>query len=142
MWSWDFGDGNSSFDQNPTHTYAAPGEYEVELVALGSNWCGDTLTQLVEVFQCTSSVIEADDAEYISIYPNPASDLVVIRSEGEPMKQINLMDASGKLVRSSTLLTGNSHSFTVPVNKLAAGFYHLVVTLDSGVLIHQRLVVD
>ncbi len=30
-WAWDFGDGNSSSDQNPSHTYAAPGEYTVKL---------------------------------------------------------------------------------------------------------------
>ncbi len=32
-WMWDFGDGNSSTDQNPTHTYAFPGTYTVTLVA-------------------------------------------------------------------------------------------------------------
>ena len=30
-WSWDFGDGNSATDQNPTHAYAASGTYTVEL---------------------------------------------------------------------------------------------------------------
>lgn len=30
-WAWDFGDGNNSTDQNPTHTYAAAGNYDVKL---------------------------------------------------------------------------------------------------------------
>ena len=30
-WEWDFGDGNTSNDQLPTHTYAAPGVYTVSL---------------------------------------------------------------------------------------------------------------
>jgi len=30
-WSWQFGDGQSSTEQNPQHTYAAAGEYEVTL---------------------------------------------------------------------------------------------------------------
>jgi PKD repeat protein len=30
-WSWDFGDGNSSTAQNPTHTYGTPGTYSVVL---------------------------------------------------------------------------------------------------------------
>lgn len=34
-WEWDFGDGNSSTLQNPTHTYALPGTYTVCLVAFG-----------------------------------------------------------------------------------------------------------
>ncbi|MEM1449260.1 MAG: PKD domain-containing protein [Planctomycetota bacterium] len=30
-WSWDFGDGGTSSDQSPMHTYAAPGSYDVSL---------------------------------------------------------------------------------------------------------------
>ncbi|MGZ4676491.1 MAG: CBM96 family carbohydrate-binding protein [Acidimicrobiia bacterium] len=30
-WSWDFGDGTTSTDQNPAHTYAASGKYTVKL---------------------------------------------------------------------------------------------------------------
>lgn len=39
-WSWDFGDGNSSTSQHPTHTYTQPGLYTVQLTAtnaIGSN---------------------------------------------------------------------------------------------------------
>jgi PKD repeat protein len=31
-WAWDFGDGNTSTDQHPSHTYAASGDYLVTLV--------------------------------------------------------------------------------------------------------------
>jgi len=30
-WSWTFGDGGASGDQNPTHAYAAPGTYRIDL---------------------------------------------------------------------------------------------------------------
>jgi PKD repeat protein len=32
-WFWDFGDGNTATTQNPTHTYALPGTYQVCLTA-------------------------------------------------------------------------------------------------------------
>jgi PKD repeat protein len=35
-WYWDFGDGSSSNEQNPVHTYAGSGEYWVTLTILGS----------------------------------------------------------------------------------------------------------
>ncbi len=35
-WKWDFGDGSTSTDQNPTHTYAAPGRYTVTLTVTDS----------------------------------------------------------------------------------------------------------
>jgi PKD repeat protein len=40
VWAWDFGDGNRSDLQNPTHIYTSPGSYTVRLQALntgGSN---------------------------------------------------------------------------------------------------------
>lgn len=47
-WAWDFGDGNTSTTQSPTHTYAAAGVYTVCLVT--TNACGnDTLCQPVSV---------------------------------------------------------------------------------------------
>ena len=49
-WYWDFGDGNSSIFQNPTHTYINNGIYNVSLIA--SNFYGsDTISfsQYIEV---------------------------------------------------------------------------------------------
>lgn len=31
QWSWDFGDGQTSSDKNPVHTYTAPGDYDIAL---------------------------------------------------------------------------------------------------------------
>ena len=46
-WEWDFGDGGTAATQNPTHSYAGFGQYDVELVALSDQGCGDTLTQTI-----------------------------------------------------------------------------------------------
>jgi len=40
-WSWDFGDGNSSTQTNPAHTYGAAGTYTVTLVVTASNGQAD-----------------------------------------------------------------------------------------------------
>lgn len=36
---WSFGDGGTSTEQNPTHTYAQPGTYLVRMTAIDSNTC-------------------------------------------------------------------------------------------------------
>lgn len=43
VWTWDFGDGNTSTEQNPTHTYADAGDYIISLTACNNNGC-DTYT--------------------------------------------------------------------------------------------------
>lgn len=47
-WQWDFGDGNTSTLQNPTHTYSAPGTYVVTLIASNSQG-SDTISKFVSV---------------------------------------------------------------------------------------------
>ncbi|MFM1874967.1 MAG: hypothetical protein RL266_704, partial [Bacteroidota bacterium] len=51
-WLWDFGDGNTSTMQNPTHTYAAAGVYAVCVTA--TNECGTDSA-------CVSSVLVAPE---------------------------------------------------------------------------------
>ncbi|MGK0364020.1 MAG: PKD repeat protein [Saprospiraceae bacterium] len=42
-WAWDFGDGNTSTEENPTHTYDTAGDYIISLTACNDNGC-DTFT--------------------------------------------------------------------------------------------------
>lgn len=37
-WLWDFGDGMTSMEENPTHTYVYPGTYTVSLTAYGEGY--------------------------------------------------------------------------------------------------------
>lgn len=43
-WSWDFGDGGASTQQNPTHTYTTPGIFDVTLLLTDVNGCDANLT--------------------------------------------------------------------------------------------------
>lgn len=40
VWQWDFGDGESSSEQNPVHTYTTPGVYTVQLTAYNPDGSG------------------------------------------------------------------------------------------------------
>ena len=48
-WQWSFGDGSSSTQRNPTHTYDTPGTYSVRLEATSSEGATDSLTTSVTV---------------------------------------------------------------------------------------------
>lgn len=48
-WSWDFGDGATSNERNPTHAYAEPGTYSVRLNVMDSFGQTDEITKQVTV---------------------------------------------------------------------------------------------
>ncbi len=56
-WSWDFGDGNNSTLQNPTHTYAVSGIYQVTLIA-SNQWGSDTVQKNVTAIYLMSPSCE------------------------------------------------------------------------------------
>lgn len=61
-WFWEFGDGDTSDEQNPFHFYAGPGLYSVSLTV--TNNIGDNITteiNLVEVVEATVPIAEGDN---------------------------------------------------------------------------------
>jgi PKD repeat protein len=72
-WFWDFGDGYSSTEQNPAHTYAAEGTYTVTLVA--SNGCGMGFAYTQDV-STQSDVIPPPVGNSFQVHFSGASDLL------------------------------------------------------------------
>lgn len=54
QWLWDFGDGTSSTEQNPTHTFSQSGDYIISLTVINEVGCSDTISK-------TFSIAELDD---------------------------------------------------------------------------------
>lgn len=48
-WSWDFGDGNTSFEQSPTHDYQQAGLYSVSLTVTDSQGNSNTTTSEITI---------------------------------------------------------------------------------------------
>lgn len=51
---WDFGDGNTSTDENPTHRYGGAGTYTVSLTTLGELPCANNTFSQIIVVTCTA----------------------------------------------------------------------------------------
>lgn len=49
-WTWNFGDGNGSSLQNPTHVYTASGIYTVSMIVTSEKGCIDTVTHDVTIY--------------------------------------------------------------------------------------------
>ncbi|MBL0309157.1 MAG: PKD domain-containing protein [Bacteroidetes bacterium] len=50
QWNWSFGDGNSSSQKNPAHSYSAPGTYAVTLMSENTAGCHDTLAKNIIIY--------------------------------------------------------------------------------------------
>jgi PKD repeat protein len=59
-WAWDFGDGNTSVAQNPSHSFQNPGTYTVSLTVTDNGGASDTHTAIISV--STAPDIGKDDA--------------------------------------------------------------------------------
>jgi len=47
--NWNFGDGTTSSEVNPEHSYSIAGEYDVELIVIKTDDCNDTIVKTVTV---------------------------------------------------------------------------------------------
>ncbi len=63
-WTWNFGDGNTSTEQNPQHVYTEAGQYEVLLTISGED-CSSTVVQIVTVYN--ESDCDCPTDEYIPV---------------------------------------------------------------------------
>lgn len=59
-YNWDFGDGTTSTDENPSHTYTTDGTFPIQLTATNSQGCFSSQTQYYTINKPTA-VIDAPD---------------------------------------------------------------------------------
>jgi PKD repeat protein len=130
---WEFGDGNTSTQQNPTHNYSTSDIYEVKLIAF--NGCeNDTITRQVTAF--ATSVKEVGGLQ-ARLYPNPAAgntqlDLAGLQS-GQPL-QLSLLDLQGRVLWKETVAVADERLLqNIALQGFAAGLYQLrVVQADRA----------
>lgn len=101
---WNFGDGNTSEDFEPTHTYTTPGVYNVTLVAVDSATCNITDTA-----RFTISVFDFPDAAISSWSPNPPRENTPVRFVNGSVGATNYLWNFGD--GSSSTATNPSHQY-------------------------------
>lgn len=110
QYNWDFGDGNTDSGFNATHTYSAPGTYQVTLNALNSA-CGGGTTQTLAIF--ASDTDEASALSLVKIYPSPFSTRLFVDLPAVPEAPValRLTGVEGKIFSTKNLINLQSTSF-------------------------------
>ena len=120
-WQWDFGDGNTSTEQNPSNTYTTAGSYNVSLIVSGPGG-NDTLEK---------------ENYIITSVPPPIADFVGNPTTGEAPLLVNFTDLSTGNTNTWQWIFGDGNTSTEqnPTNEyIEPGNYtvSLTTTGDGG----------
>lgn len=122
-WLWDFGDGGTSTLQNPTHTYAAAGPYNVCLQVSNSCRTETTCSNLLVV-----GMKDRLDWDGLRLFPNPSAGRFELDGDFAGMGSLNMqvLDSEGKLlqVREVASSAGHLHAL-IDLSGEPAGLYLL-----------------
>ncbi len=130
-WLWDFGDGTTSTEQNPVHTYATEAVFEVTLT---TNQCAFTENVGTGLF----TGIDENESSQITIYPNPANGYFQIKwTEVVPSPyRLNITDLSGRLILETNWESGAER--TIQIGNLPAGIYIVDLELENGDVVERE----
>ena len=135
-YAWDFGDGGTSTQQNPSHTYANTGPYVVCLTVTNAAGCSDVFCQTINILSV--GIAEKDAAANIMVYPNPVTDQLVIRF-GEKLSAekwtLKITDMIGKVIREKT--AEGVEALNWNLSELAPGSYLLSIQSNEQKVIRK-----
>ena len=119
----DFGDGSVHFTGNSfttyTHNYVSKGMYTTTLITRKGQ-CYDTLSKAINVWTASATPVKG-----ISVFPNPASDHLLISVDDlRPGMTFTITSADGKVISHQCI---QNHSTSVDVSMLARGVYLLKI---------------
>ena len=131
---WDFGDGNQSTEQSPTHQYTSDGDFTVTLTVSNAD-CSDEQSEEVPVI--INDVREAFGGVVFRLSPNPGSEQfnILFNDHRPRFYQYQLLDVHGQLVQQGTHQSSiGENAIRMDAASLAAGVYLLKMQTGDGVL--------
>ncbi|MEL6676730.1 MAG: PKD domain-containing protein [Bacteroidota bacterium] len=138
-WSWDFGDGNTSNQQNPSHTYQSINNFTVCLTA-SNGVCINTVCKQIEVTIFTN--LEEELGLEWDLYPNPATQQATLDIQLEQARELGwqLLDMQGQVIQQKALGRQWRVKEELALGSLASGMYLIALEID-GYTLHKKLVV-
>jgi PKD repeat protein len=140
-WQWDFGDGESSTEENPIHNYTATGEYNVVLIA--TNECGSTTVEMT-VQVIVTGIEDFENIEIFNVFPNPNNGnfTLVLEGIGADDLKLEIYNILGQSIYNELIDFRNGY-FTkeYSFNNTAAGTY--ILQLKSGEkVMYKKFVIE
>ena len=136
---WDFGDGNTSTEEEPSHTYTEPGVYYTSLLVRGASGCDDASVIRIEVFstETTTSTRDIVDVNSFTIAPNPVSSQINFMT-GSPIEvsEIKLYNSAGQLIGLYPI-NGQISRHSIDMDDMTSGLYYFIIQTATGLETHK-----
>ncbi|MDB0058431.1 PKD domain-containing protein [Salibacteraceae bacterium] len=151
-WNWDFGDGNTSTLQNPSHQYSSAGVFTIKLTA--SNSIGndvETKMSYLEVDErfCAPGAkdgevgIEAFTFEKsILVYPNPAQDIVNIEFPVYAVQkfEVALISVQGQVLYLNEIEVGQTEKIQLSLEGFSTGLQFIQIKMGESTFTKKLIV--
>ena len=138
-WNWNFGDGQSSTLQDPTHIYDTAGTYTVILTAIDS--CGSDNDTLIIIVPGPAGIIGyGNDFENLLVYPVPVSENVFIsfNATNYTNAELKLYDVLGKIIYDETLSdVSGKYIKSINMTGQSSGLYFVELRSDKSFVIRK-----
>ncbi|MBO6792298.1 MAG: S8 family serine peptidase [Balneolaceae bacterium] len=128
-WEWNFGDGTSSTDQNPTYDYGTTGDFTVTLTVTDNGGLTDTFEENVNIMSVSNEVDGAVPTEFAieQNYPNPFNPSTNINYSLPEASKVSIVvyDMLGQRVAEivNSEKSAGYHTVTFDASALSSGMY-------------------
>ncbi|MEI8053660.1 MAG: PKD domain-containing protein [Bacteroidota bacterium] len=117
-YSWSFGDGTTSTDQNPSHTYITTGNFSPKLIVYNQSGCSDTIIR-------TNAINIANNITMFTVIPSVCANTPITITNSTTPNPINVLWIFGD---------GTTSTNTAPVKSYATpGTYQIKMINNYGI---------
>lgn len=137
-WSWDFGDFQTSTQQNPSHTFPFAFTYTACLTITAANGCYNTYCDSVVVVSSEELMLSGSG---LQVYPNPNNGKFELQiTDKFQIGNIEIYNLMGEKIYYSTSLSSGGQEWAIDLSNQPAGLYFFYLDMDSKT-IQKKLVI-
>ena len=141
-WEWNFGDGQTSNLQNPSHIYYFSGYYDISLRVITNAQCQDSqiVSKYIHVLGNTS-IKEAEESKIV-VYPNPTDKELIIKFVNSNMliNSVSLLNLEGKIL--DRYVANSQSEIHIQAINQPSGFYFLKIESENGNSYYRKIMLE
>ena len=133
---WDFGDNQTSVEENPSHVFVLPGDYVVTLKASVDAQCTDSIKQTVNILSEPLGISNSANTNTIKLYPNPSNEILTIEFQSSNVSLVNIdvFNSIGQRVLQKNNVQLVNNRIELNVSNLETGLYFIQLNTHSNPL--------